>query len=424
MVLIFQIVALLTNLYIFVNTLYKIKKELKAIYIVLFLFQIIFVIPIAFEFILGPQDFTRHSPGYQLAIEDALTNIIYSLFTVIVSISFYILGKRKMKTNIGFDDIKETLSKIKINRVLFILCSLLMFIPIVLLIFSPSPEKYLFEYAYFQRIPESVSEMESLYHNTIMRYAGVASLVFIVITRFFSKNDLFSSIVIYSAALVTGILNGKRTLFAWIILAILGIDILKSPRGKFPFNKVFLNGAIILGYFIGYAYLVDKTTDNLSSIDNLRLYFFRDFDVKFTIYSLINPNDINIIDYWGQSFLYNLTMFIPRDFWANKPYPYDIYVTAATLGYPTGTLVGWSFQTSFFGESLTNLGWFGIPFSIYVYKKIIEISERSRNPIIIALCIFIIVQSFMNHFGTFVVYFSLWLLLIIFNNISFKNNPI
>lgn len=417
MVLLFQIIAVCTNIFIFFLAIHKLKHKLTITYIILLIFQAVFVLPIIFEWLFGVQDYSYKSPGFDKALNDSTTNIYYSFFVIIVSLGLFVSGKKTK--GLVMQDIKDSLANLTIKREFYILIAMLMFLPVVVALLAPSPDKYILEYAYFQKYSDIVTETEIWYHQNVLRIAGIISLLSIVITKLFSKNTFFNNFLIYSAAIITGVLNGKRTLFAFIILGILVVDILKSPKGKFPLKKIIASALFIVLIFIIYAFAIDKHTLNVTTLDNIRLYFFRDVDVKFAIYALLNPVQYKVLEFWGQSYLYNALFYIPRTWWIDKPYPYDIYVTSAALNLPPETVLSWSFQTSIFGEALSNLGLLGIVFSLLILYKFIQVSERSGNPVIILLCIFIIVRSFMNHFGSFSLFVIIWFLLIIYN--KFKN---
>lgn len=412
-----QLSAVLINVFIFCITIHKLKYNLKITYIILLIFQAIYVLPIVFGWFLGVQDYSNKFPGFEEALNDTTTDVYYSLFVIIMSLGLFFLGSKN--NGIVVTDIKENISNIKVKREYYIIFVLLMFVPFIVALLAPSPEKYLFEYAYFQRNSDISTELELWYHQNVLRIAGVISLLAIILTKLFSKNTFLNNVIIYSAAIITGILNGKRTLFAFIILGILAVDILKAPKGKFPFKKIITSILIILFTFILYAFVLNKQMVDVSTLDNIRLYFFRDVDVKYAIYSLLNPNLYKILDYWGQSYLYNISFYIPRSWWLDKPYPFDIYVTSSVLNLPTNTVLPWSFQTSFFGEALANLSWSGVAFSLLIIDKFIRVSERTENPFIILLCIFIIVRSFMNHFGSYSLFIIIWVILMIHH--KFKN---
>ncbi|GAB2318565.1 hypothetical protein IRB23SM22_08230 [Alkalibacterium sp. s-m-22] len=421
MSLLLQIIAVVINLILFLSVFKKAKYNLRIIYVTLLIFQVVFVLPVVLEWIFGIQDYSYKSPGFDKALNDITTNMIYSFFIIITPITLYFTGRKNKSKGVVIGDIRASILKLKINREIYVISVILMFLPLLLAFLAPSPDKYLTEYAFFQRFGVLASDSEWWYHRNIMRIGGFVSLIFILVTKLFSKNTKFNNFLIYSAAIIAGVLNGKRTLLAFIVFAILAVDILKSSKGKFPMKKIVTSGLFILTFFVGYAFLIDKHTANVTTLDNLRLYFFRDIDVKFSIYALLSPDQYRVLDHWGQSYLFNVLFYIPRNLWPNKPYPYDTYVTAAALGYPPGTILSWNFQTSIFGEALSNFGWFGIPFILTLISKFIKMSERSENPIINVLCIFIIMFSFMNHFGSWRNYFIIWLFLILFNKVKFRS---
>lgn len=414
----FQIIAVFVNCIILLFVIRKLRYRLRTMHIVLLMYQVVFVLPIILEWIFGIQDYSYKYIGFQTALNDAKTNIYYSIFVIIVSISLFILSNQKNKTKkIILVDIRGLLKDLKINPKIYIIFFILMFIPVILALFSPSPHKYFTEYAYFQKYGSIAGEAELWYHRNIMKIGSSISLLSIIIIKFFSKNRITTNFVIYTAAIITGILNGKRTLFAFIVLGILIVEILKSEKGKFPYKKIIFGSILIAVVFVLYGLVINKSMSSVSSIDEFRLYFFRDVDVKFSIYALLNPQEYKILEFWGQSYLFNMLFYIPRNLWAGKPYPYDIYVTSSALGYKSVTMIPWNFQTSFFGEALSNLGWFGIPISLLLLSMFIKISEKSDNLFIIMLCIFIIGFSFMNHFGAYKSIFVIWLILLYINKL-------
>lgn len=267
------------------------------------MFQAVYVVPILNDWIFGLQDFSYKFPMYQAALEDELTNILYNIFIIIVPVILSYLGRPKLN---GDFNLKELIVLKPINRIFFIIAFLLMFTPMFLIIFAPDPLKYISEYAYFQQNRVMSSESEIWYHFTIMKIGGIISLVSILIVKYFGKNDFTNNLFIYSAAIATGVLNGKRTLFAMILLGILVVDILKSKKGTFPFLKAIMTFITIIIIFVVYANIIDKHTRNFSQLDDLRLYFFRDFDVKLAIYSLLYPEKQKVLSFYGQSFLYNI----------------------------------------------------------------------------------------------------------------------
>lgn len=410
MLLILQIFTILINIY-FLYIIIRRKGNANIFFIVLILFQIIFVTPILLEILLGTPNIRPKSPAFQFAIDDPITNIFYNLFTIVIPFILLSIG-RMSNQDFGLDEIKKIIEKKKINKNILMFFSILMFLPIIAALLSPQPAKYFTEYAYFQRFPKLSSLEEITYHTNIMNISGIISLISILIVRLFnSPTSKRTSFIVYTAAITTGILNGKRTLFAFIIILILLIDLLKSKNRLKAYFKLAIGGILIIILFIAYSYFIGKHTRGVSTLDNIRLYFFRDIDVKFSIYARLNPLKYKILNYSGQSYLYNLFFFIPRKIWVMKPYPYDIYVTTSALGLGNNLFFDWSFQTSSFGEAISNFGIIGFFTLTLLYCYFIKISIKSKNSLIIILSLFIIFRSFMNHFGTYKYFVILWLIL-------------
>lgn len=398
------------------------KNKFDVKIVTLWFFQAVYVIPIINNWIFSYPNFRYKYPIYQAAIEDPLTDNIYNAFVIIVPMIMSFSIKNYNNKNKSRLDLRETVSKMKIPRKVFVFSVFLMFLPLILVLFSPAPEKYMLNYAYFQRFRSLATESELWYHVNVMRAAQIVSLVSILIVRSFGKKDITNSILIYLAAISAGILNGKRTLFAMILLGILSVDILKSPKGKFPYKKAIITFVFLLFFFVGYANLIDKHTKNFTQLDDLRLYFFRDFDVKMSIYAFLYPDKQTILDYKGQSYLYNLTFLIPRTLWPDKPYPYAYYATSASLGYANPVLLTWTVQTSYFGELIANFGLKGIIIGIVIMNVFINVSQKTGKPMIILLAMFIVMFSFMNHFLAFAYYLLIWLILMIHHNFYSKSS--
>lgn len=412
---VFQITSVVINLIVFFINSNRIKQKFDIKIIALMIFQIVYVVPIVNNWVFSLPNFSYKYPVYQEALEDKNTDFLYSIFTIVVPLilNFYI-KKHKGKVN-NFIDLKDIVKNMKINRNIFLLSIILMYLPLILILFSPSPDKY-FTYAYFQKYSYLATSAELWYHFKIMKIAQIISLISILIVRNFGKRDVVNSILIYTAAISTGLINGKRTIFAMILLAILVVDILKAPKGKFPFVRAFITFVSIVSFFVLYANLINKHTYSFSQLDDLRLYFFRDFDVKMSLYCLLYPEKQKILDFWGQSYLYNITFYVPRSLWENKPYPYAYYATSASLGYSEPILLKWTVQTSFFGELIANFHLLGIPVGIWMMNLFIDVSQRTYNSVIILLSMFIVIFSFLNHFIAFAYYFVFWLVLYCYHN--------
>lgn len=133
--------------------------------------------------------------------------------------------------------------------------------------------------------------------------------------------------------------------------------------------------ALMILLVYGNYYNEDVTQDEDSYL-SFRVNYGRDDTLKMTIFSEIN--DEKILEHRGQTLLYYLTFYIPRDLWEDKPYPYATYFTSALVGLDTVTNLGWNMTTSIYDEVFSNFGWLGIILLPFVMNKILN-SIAKRN---------------------------------------------
>ena len=77
---------------------------------------------------------------------------------------------------------------------------------------------------------------------------------------------------------------------------------------------------------------------------NMRVDYGRDDVTKMAIYAELYPDELEILEYPFQSFLFTATMYVPREWWSDKPWPYAVYATSALIQIPS-QYVGWGMTT-------------------------------------------------------------------------------
>lgn len=411
-------------IYIIINTtlVVKIIKKMNnrnLFYSLLgIMFFLVFMIPIYLDALIGFPNFEDKYINFHKSNIDSTTNIIYMIITSAVLL-FFIYNSKSSKNPYSKDLFyQSTIANYRVNNNKLYFLLFLMFSPAIVILFSPSPELYLFNYAYFQKYSDLATSNELWFHwNVLSNFNSVAYFSLIFFSIFVNKKPS-NKIITYISAILIGVLNGKRTLFAFIIFSVLLIDFFKLPNKRKLVPKMILVGIVLVSMFLAYATIIQKYSSNLSVFDSLRQYFFRDMDVKYSIYNLLNNN--KILNYKGESIIFNILFFVPRSIWSGKPYPYDIYVTAAVLNLPKGTVINWSFQTSLFGEFLTNLSWFGLPVSLGVIYYVGKISLKTRNFLIVYFGFYIIFKSFMNHFASFNRELIVWVVMLLIHKTKRK----
>ena len=180
-----------------------------------------------------------------------------------------------------------------------------------------------------------------------------------------------------------------------------------------PWFKIVLVVCASIGYFCVYQIIIGKTVGGGSSnmVAMYIIYFSRILDFKLATFALIYPEKIKILDYPLQSFIFDVTFFIPRNVWIGKPYPYGVYYTAAWQN--TSPLINsFRYTVSWFGEALSNLNFWGIPIGIFFYVEGIKFIGKFRNPIVqlygILTAVYFMVTHVQSNFVNIIILFVLY----------------
>jgi hypothetical protein len=174
---------------------------------------------------------------------------------------------------------------------------------------------------------------------------------------------------------------------------------------------VFLVISVFAFGFFSYSYqtsLVRKIQTSLI-YEQSRLDFARDHLLKASIYSELNPEKMQILNYRGQTILNAFILVIPRIVWANKPQAYDYkrYLTAAVLkrdieGLNSGITGTW------LGEALSNFGWLGMLIGPLVLSLFCRIGDSTNNKFIMILTSLTALRLLILSLGAVVLMFIIW----------------
>jgi hypothetical protein len=138
--------------------------------------------------------------------------------------------------------------------------------------------------------------------------------------------------------------------------------------------------------------------------------FVRDADVRIALFAELEDATTPILEYRGQSALFDALFFVPRTLWGDKPNPYYFYITSTAVGglrvYRT-----WGIETTILGEAIANFGPAGLIFGPLFLITIAAIGYRPDNPFL-NLFTCVICTLFMSiQLAGFPVLWSAWCLL-------------
>lgn len=404
----------------------RLKKN--SIYIALIIFYIAYVLPILLNLILGNPHFSYY--GFAIALDDSLTSTVYDVFVVLTECLFYNYIKRNQnkvknkKNSIAhFNREREKISK---NGILILLFCFLSIIPIFVLLMAPDFKQYISNLGAIIGNENSYTESVIAYKENIAKWAYFIGALGVIGLKFSDiKNNTLLKIIRIFSIIAIALLNGKRTFITFVILLLLFIDLISNQNKRKKIFNTLLTAIIIVSYFVLYSYVTGKYEFNTDWYSVLNEYFFRGNTTKVAIYSVLNPDKLKILDYTGQSMIYNLLYFIPRTMWNNKPYQYAIYFTSATRGIYNIKLLVWYFQVGFYGEMISNFGLLGIVlgplFLLYLAKKV----DNTENIFVNIIGVFFIsfIQVF-EYSDMFKIIFAFLIFFYLKSKIKFKKNTI
>lgn len=356
-----------------------IKGHYYTIYIVILIHFIFSGVPLLLDVLIRLPNYPY--PGFNAALNDELTSIIYCIYVSIIPPILWRFGRPKINAQDRalsyFTDnlIKQNKST---RLLLIILAYILLFSSVIAWILSPDPTIY-FKYGELVKNPFDYSN-EILEYNhryirltTITSILGACTLVFLQLKK---TNQLMFKVYFWLVIIlglgIAGWVHGKRTyMVIGILLISLSLVIKKVVSGK-QLAIAILVGLPLL-FFVADVYqsnirgISRETIGEERYYDQFRLYLGKDHQIKMAIYSELYPERTKILQYRLQTFYYYAIQYtIPRLLWPGKPQKapsYEYFLSKAGLRekidsqYSNPSIY---LQASYFGEMLSNVGWLGI----------------------------------------------------------------
>ncbi len=388
----------------------KFKKGYFSVAMPLAFTLIIFLfIPIILDMLFGKPDFSKYK-GFDQASMNTNSDILYNFYASFVALLIrrYI---KKNKTQIGV--LNSTLFYGQVYKVRYILW-FLMLLPLLAVLFSNDPSQYLtYKVLLYNRTEEFRQTHVFVGKATLIALASAALLVF-----FLSKKGN-SSLVLPKYLLYTALLffsfwvDGKRGIIAkYLFLLLISGWIL----GKIKPSKIVKRGVLSLIVLTFFVASYGKDFASSSNFDrtiysSFRLNLGRDHTIKYTLYKefeVVKP----VLEYRGQSFLFDLLFFIPRSMWSGKPYPYAVYFVTDVLNLEREP-IGWSFTTCILEEFISNFGFTGMLLAPLFLLWICRIGDNTSNIILTFFSILVAVFFMFTQLAAFMPLFIVFIYMVI-----------
>ena len=388
------------------------QHRLDSINAVVIVHFILCGIPIALDVLAGKPSFTEE-PGLGDAAEDIPTAVAFCLFVSFCPIIWLWAGKSAGR---AAPKIYVEYSHV-VRRPIYVVCWLLATLPVLLVLASPERDEYLI---YGSPVRGTLAQDPSDWHNFVAMSAMVGVLaiaVLLSVKRTVRTQDWLAAGVL---TLFDCWINGKRAIVAVAIIA-LGYTFWSKGLLVGRQLKLALTGGVLFlvafSFFyqskVRFAETPFQVGTTGSVYENFRGVFFRDDRIKMTLYAEIHPERMRILEYRGQSVVFNLLFFVPRSIWPEKPWPYSVYFTSAMLNiYPPRSL-NWGMTTSWLEEAVANFGWLGILIGPLSIACLCRLGDSYRWPALTIVTVLVAVLLMSVQLSAFMAIFLFWLALLL-----------
>ena len=376
------------------------------------LFMIHFVLcglPLLLDVLFGMPQY-RGQPGLSLASSDSNTFYVYCLYVSFVPLlwTFTAISSSQCKDRAGAD-----LSRVPRGFGHFgtLTNSAILILPIILVIASPKPELYL-TYGMIATtiLPDNIINHHSLISASVL--VGLLSIAGILL-----NTKKLNVPIVGSCVLLTGVyiwVNGKRHIVFASLLVYLYVGLVRGAlRGRSLVISCLALGLIMGSYSEWYQTYIRKDIIAIGDPDekytNKRIDYGRDAVIKFTIYCELKGESMKILDYRGQSVLFNVLFFVPRKWMPEKPWPYAQYLTASIYFTRTVGSLGYSMTTSWLEEAIANFGWAGVVLGPLVLSGVCRLADFTTSRSTQGLGILVASLLLAVHLAAFIVLALLWI---------------
>lgn len=328
-----------------------------TVFFAMLVFWAFFGCPLGLDAFVGAPNFD-HYPGFSITSGDPTTNRIYCALVAAVPPMWWYTARTRRR--VGASDFEVSTLNPRIARAVRPLLYLLLVLPLPAAVFSPRPELYL---TYGLRgVHEFLANDVTEYHHVMSLLALLAilsSLTLVLLRERVTPGFLLS---LMPWLVLACWIHGKRS----VVAITLTLSVYAAwHRGHLRGARLLIVAVLAVSLLASFsAFYQGSVRDVMAQgsdaiYEDFRVDYGRDAVTKLAIFAELNPSKVQILEYRGQSILFNLLPYIPRAWWRAKPYPYAIYATSAVF-FEAPRDLGWCVTTSCFDEAIANVGWLGL----------------------------------------------------------------
>lgn len=343
-----------------------VSKHRRSISVVVLVFCFFYGLPLILDLLVGQPEYIAF-PGFREPAWSNKVAVAYDLFVMACPIFWWLTTPRKPIQP------RESADFSGLNRIRFLLWAFVVS-PIITLAFAPDPGFY----AHYGAVvgPAFTPAVES-YHLIIGESCLLSTVAGFALLISQKRVGLAFCEVLPFFMLASWITGKRSDVFLVVVLMWIALWV----RGKIT-PTVLIAGGLATGIgLLTYSSWYQATlrpgavSDPQRAYEMFRVDYGRDQDLRMALYSELTGSR-PILNYRGESLVFDLTMAIPRSVWPQKPMPYSIYMAAAGL-YTKPRFFGWSVTTSILDEAIANFSWFGLLVGPLVLAAICWIGDAS-----------------------------------------------
>jgi hypothetical protein len=367
--------------FIFAFSLYKIvSNQYSVLHLANVPFYLVQVMPLVVESVCNQDDFMSMIGNMYKASTDYDVHLVYCLFCGFTMLFFYLLGNviLNKKRHQLFIQTQSFEPNILFNTLLILgIC-----LPLIVVFFAPDPFVY-FTFGNYYTLKLNEVDESYLFHISMMKTSVFISFLSVCVLYFFNKGkSSLCTYVTYFGVVVFTWFDGKRTLLVFALITIIAIDVVQK---KFTLNKWALvkKGIMFLGISVVFFIIYKDYTNKDASMEFLsqyNQYYSRMGCVKTAIYSVMM--DKPIVEYPGQSLLFNVFFFVPKFLWSGKPALFCKYFTAYAFNREITDFLPWNLLVNIWTEFISNLGIWGYLFALSIVSFLAKIIDFSKDQLV------------------------------------------
>ena len=372
------------------------------------LFHVFFTgVPVALDKFVRHYVFERYY-GLSLGVADEASIALYSLYVMLVPPAFYWLGRCRGFSG-GYYTDYSGLPRFHGLQRYWRLLFLGLPAPLLAVLLAPKPSLYSH---YAVVLAQESNRSFEVCHFWVALSAKLSILCAASILVFVPRISWRMVSIILPWVLFALWVDGKRNTIAMVVL--LAAVIVWQKRVVHGKALVAIGGmavVLLIGASLAYQVEVRSVGDDgwNQTYENVRNDYGRDSRIKMAIYAELHPEKLSILDYRGQSLLHDLTFFVPRTWWQEKPYPYGVYFTSAALDTSGEVrLYGWTFTTSWLGEAIANFGIFAGIVGPGLLALVTRLGDSRRNAVVQCLTILVVTLLQTVNLPAFMPIFLIW----------------